>query len=185
MAVTQFSFLDTALYGSGMDLQSIAPQDNSHNGVPPAAVPQKQKENASAQPAKPQSSRSANEKDTQEIQRLQGDKGVISALELVQIRLNSSEKRLALMEQRLLQALDECQSRRPPVNSGCSWGLFVLTMVSFLALAMYALRQGKMQTATSSSYPFVLPAGQLPTSPPLLVGQLAANAPPPTFLPAA
>ena len=113
--------------------------------------------------------------------------GIASMMESLQVRVLSAEKRTALMEQRLVSALDECQSRRPPAQTGCTWSLFALTVAAFLAVLFFLRRGGSSAPAAGSaslaqpSLPsFVVPAGSLPGSPQMVLP--LGHAPPPTFV---
>ena len=179
MALSQFSFLDTQLYGDDAGSSHGGPaQPNVSGGTSPQprqAVPYAP---TASQPI-PDASRSAKPQpsDAAPVDNL------LAALETVQLRIASSEKRLALLEQRILGALDDCQSRQPPPQKGCTWGVFIVTVLAFLTVTLYTMRAARSLPATP--YPLVLPAaGPLPASPSLLLGAPSmAKAVPPTFLP--
>lgn len=107
-------------------------------------------------------------------------------MDTLQARMVSAEKRTALMEQRLVTALDGCQSRRPPAQTGCTWSLFALTVAAFLAALFFVRRSASLPSPASgggisqSSVPFVVPAGSLPASPQMVLP--LGHAPPTTFV---
>ena len=92
------------------------------------------------------------------------------ALGTLQARLTTSEKHAAVMEKRVFAALRECHDRPLTPPGGCSWSLFVFTVVIFGAVLFFSLRRSAAPAAmTSGPFPLVLP-GSLPGSPMVLGG---------------
>lgn len=173
MAATMFSFLDdTALYGEGRAQHQSPAQLNATNmqmAPPLRPAPPERAETPQEQPSPPAP--------VAPVAACLDERGLNHAMVTFQARIISAEKRTALMEQRLLTALDQCQSRRPPAQSGCSWSIFVFVVFVFLGILLVFTRTGSTRAlhAASNSLPLVIP-NSMPASP-LILPHLNAAVP--------
>ena len=171
MAATMFSFLDDAsLYGQGSSPQSPLPR------TPPVA-------SANLRPAPLEGRGALVARQSPEGMAAAGpplcvdERGLNVAMDTLQARIASAEKRTVLMEQRVLSALDDCQRRQPPVSTGCSWRIFIFAMLACLGLLMYSARRGTdVHGPPSIMLPSSLPSSQL------LMGASLAGVAPQSFI---
>ena len=151
MAASMFSFLDdTALYGEGRSQHPKTPLSAGAGQMAPPMRP------ASSQDMQPASAPEIAKPATPPLPRppppCLDERGLNQVMDSLQARILSAEKRTALMEQRLLSALDDCQSRRPPAQSGCSWPVFVFVVFIFLGILLFSIR-GAAQRGTCTRPP--------------------------------
>jgi hypothetical protein len=154
-----FSFLDNSLYGDA------APQASQASQASQMKVP------AQPRPVPEEARASEGRAHASQVRQtpapcLRGE-DLNAAMDHLQARIASAEKRTVLMEQRLLHALDE---KRPAAQTGCSWWALALAVLISLSVS-FLIRIGRVEP----SFPVVHPC-----SPMVLSGALASA--PGTFL---
>ena len=151
MAGGMYSFLDTSLYGAHQE-QTTPPSGTSpsgavHNQTAPPLRPASTDEGLPAEPRKPA---------------CLDQGGLNQVMESLQARILSAEKRTAVMEQRLLGALEGMQKPLPQASTTPSYALLLCIGI---AVFVFFFMGKRSQSSASPPIPMVMPTGTMPASP--------------------